>query len=84
MPSDDKERWRKVGQHLDVRMLRVQTHPRGSMMPKRKSRHRVTVRKRNLHGSRAWWVTCTCGDFMGYDHKLDAQQYGNEHAKGAR
>ena len=44
-----------------------------------KRRHRVTVSKRNLFGSRMWWATCTCGWFQGNHHLRDSGRMAAEH-----
>jgi hypothetical protein len=49
-------------------------------MSRKPARHRVTVAKRNLYGSRLWWATCTCRRFyQGCHEKQEAQRMAAEH-----
>jgi len=47
---------------------------------KHRAKHRVTVAKRTLFGSRRWWAVCNCKAwFQGYHDKNEARRTAAEH-----
>lgn len=51
----------------------------------RRVTHKITVAKRNLHGSRMWWATCTCEKLLqGCFDKSDAVRMAADHAREVR
>lgn len=50
------------------------------VVSKKKPKHRISVARRNLFGSRMWWATCTCKVFyQGCSLKQEAQRMAAEH-----
>jgi hypothetical protein len=57
----------------------------GAAVSRRKSPHKVTVRKCNPFGTgRMWWAVCTCPWFQGNHHKQDSERMAAGHLEKMR